>query len=189
MRATTIAAAGLALLAIPAPADADDITDALTAAIAAYEQGEVQDALDEIAYATQLLNEMKTQGLEQFLPEPLDGWTREIDADMPAGLGMMGGGVGAAAEYSRGSDSFTISLMADNPMVAAMAGMLGNTALMTAGGGKMVRVGREKFVDQDGEITGLIGNRVLVQASGDDPDAMLAHLEEMDFRALAGFGN
>lgn len=187
MRTATTAALLAAALALPAAAD--DVTDAISNALAAYEEGDVQYAIEELTFAMQLLNEMKAADLVSFLPEPLDGWTREIDADMPAGLGMMGGGVGAAAEYSRGSDSFTISLMADNPMVAAMAGMLGNTALMTAGGGKMVRVGREKFVDQDGEITGLIGNRVLVQASGDDPDAMLAHLEEMDFRALAGFGN
>ncbi|MEO0692295.1 MAG: hypothetical protein AAFY90_05410, partial [Pseudomonadota bacterium] len=66
--------------------------------------------------------------------------------------------------------------------------MLGNTAMVTASGGKMVRVGREKFMSQDEELTALIGNRVLVQASGENIDAIIEHLETMDFRELAGFG-
>jgi hypothetical protein len=36
-------------LTLPAPASADGITDALTAAIAAYQAGEIADALDELA--------------------------------------------------------------------------------------------------------------------------------------------
>ena len=66
-----------AVLAMPLPAAADDITDALTSAIAAYEQGEITDALDEMAYAEQLLQRLQAQGLTAFLPEPLDGWTLE----------------------------------------------------------------------------------------------------------------
>ncbi|MEZ5762377.1 MAG: hypothetical protein R3D87_14915 [Paracoccaceae bacterium] len=48
-------------------------------------------------------------------------------------------------------------------MVAALAGMIPNAAVM---GAKIERVGREKFMNQNGELTALIGNRVLVRASG-----------------------
>jgi hypothetical protein len=66
-----------------------------------------------------------------------------------------------------------------------MAGMIGNAGMM---GGKLERVGREKFMVLDGEITGLIDNRILVKATGGEVDAMLSLIEMMDFRALADFG-
>lgn len=184
---TRLALAFAACLAA-APAAADEVTDAISNALDAYQQGDVAYAMDELTFALQLLNEMKAGTLTGFLPAPLDGWTREVSDDMSTGLGMAGGGVGAEATYEKGSDRFTIMLMADNPMVAAMAGMLGNAAMMTASGGRMVRVGREKFVQQDDQLMALIGNRVLVQAEGDDAEAMIAHLETIDFRALAAFG-
>lgn len=174
---------------LAAPACADDITDAIESARTAYEDGDVQYAAEELTYALQLLNDLKAGSLQSFLPDGQDGWTRSIDDAMPGSLGMMGGGVGAKADYERDGDSFSITIMADNPMVAAMGGMLGNTALLSASGAKIVRVGREKFANQNGELTGLIGNRVLVQASGDNADAIVAHLESIDFRGLAGFGS
>jgi hypothetical protein len=64
----TLPAAALAALVLPLPAQADDITDALTAAIEAYEAGDIQDALAETAYATQLLNDVQSEGLAVFLP-------------------------------------------------------------------------------------------------------------------------
>lgn len=177
-----------ALMISTAPALADDVSDAITNALEAYNDGDMQYATEELNFALQLLNEMKAGTLEAFLPEPMEGWTRELDDSMAAGLGVMGGGIGAQAEYTNGSEYFTVMLMADSPMVTAMAGMLGNAAMITASGGKMVRVGREKFMSQDDELTALIGNRVLVQASGGDVDLMIEHLETMDFRELAGFG-
>ena len=96
-----------------------------------------------------------------------------------------GGGVGASAEYRNGSDDFTVTFMADSPMVASMAGMLANPALV---GGKMVRVGRQKFVQQQDQVMGLIANRILIQISGDNTDAIIAHLESVDFKAMAEFG-
>lgn len=171
-----------------APATADEVTDTLNSAIAAYEDGDIQYALEEIAFATQLLRAMKTDDLVTFLPEAPEGWTREVNTDMNAGLAAMGGGIGAEAEYSGDGQRFSITIMADNPMVSAMSGMFGNAAVMAAAG-KMVRVGREKFIDQNGDLTGLIDNRVLVQAQGGDIDVMAELLETMDFRNLGRFGN
>ena len=75
--------------------------------------------------------------------------------------------------------------MADNPMVASMAGMIANPALV---GGKMVRVGRQKFVQQQDQMMALIANRILIQVTGDNTDAIMAHLESVDFKAMADFG-
>ena len=176
----------LCLLALGAfPAKADDISDTLQSALEAYESGDTAYALEELDYARQLMLALKTDALAGFLPAAPDGWTREINAEMGAGLAMMGGGTGAEAEYSGDGHSVNITLMADNPMVAAMAGMIGNAAMY---GAKVERVGREKFMVQDGEATGLVGNRVLVKGSGSDMQTVLGLLETIDFKALKTFG-
>ena len=99
---------------------------------------------------------------------------------------MMGGGVGAAATYEGDGHVLTITMMADNPMVQGFAGMLANAGLM--GTGKRVRIGGERFLDQDGELVALIADRVLVQASRAPVEAMQPLLEQIDFDALGSFG-
>jgi len=183
MRNMILVAAALAISV--STAQADDITEALESAMQAYEDGDTQYAIEELEYAKQLLQAMKTDELVQFLPEAPDGWTREVNTEMNAGLGFMGGGSGAEATYDGDGQSITITMMADNPMVAGIAGMIGNAALM---GAKIERVGRQKFMVQDGEISGLVDNRILIQAPGGDVDDMLELLETMDFRALGKFG-
>lgn len=179
------AAAAIALAALAGGARADEVTDTLQSAMTAYEQGDIAYAMEELDFARSLLAEMKTDALVAFLPEAPEGWSREISTEMSGALGMLGGGAGAEASYSDGSEDITITIMADNPMVAGMAGMLSNAALM---GIKLERVGRQKFMNQDGELTGLVDNRILVQASGGDIEAMKALLEAIDYKALAGFG-
>jgi hypothetical protein len=186
IRHTLFRAAVLALLTTPVAAD--EISDTIQSALDAYNQGDVQYATEELAFAQQLLNALKTEGLAAFLPPPPDGWTRELDEQMGASLGMMGGGVGAAADYVKGNDKITVTMMADNPMVTAMAGMMGNPVVM-ASMGKIVRVGREKFLDQEGQLSALINNRVLVRAEGADPALMITLLETIDFKSLGDFGN
>ena len=184
---TRILASTALALTLALPVVADEVTDALQSALNAYEEGDIQYAMEELAFAQQLMQGMKAGSLAGFLPEGLDGWTREIDDEAGQGMAMLGG-TAAAANYSNGSESFTITVMADSPMIAGMAGMFSNPMLMAAAGG-IVRVGREKFVDQDGEIVGLIGGRVLIQASGGPSDVMIDHLKEMDFRELSRFGS
>lgn len=174
----------LALLAA-GPVLADDVTDTLQNAISAYDDGDIDYAISELDYAKQLLTAMKTDALTAFLPQPPDGWTREIDTEMGAGLAMMGGGTGAEADYSGDGSAFSITIMADNPMVAGMAAAIGSAGAM---GAKVERIGREKFMIQDDQITGLIDKRILVQAEGDDIGMMLTILHTMDFKGLADFG-
>ena len=185
MRRFALTAAALAFAALPA--SADEVTDTLESALQAYQDGDIQYALEELTYAQQLMQAMKADSLTGFLPEAPDGWTREVDTEMNAGLAMMGGGTGAEATYSDGSTSFSLTILADSPMVMAMAGMLNNPTVMAAAG-KMVRVGRQKYLDQDGEMSTLVNNRVLIQASGADADTMMPVLEAIDYRGLGDFG-
>lgn len=179
-----IAAGAVALLGTQ-PLMADEITEALQNAIEAYEEGDAQYALEELEYAKQLLMAQKTDALVEFLPAAPDGWTREVNTEMNAGLAMMGGGTGAEATYEGEGQRITVTIMADNPMVSGMAGMIANAGLM---GAKIERVGREKFMVKDGEATGLVDKRIMVKAEGGEIATMLELLETMDFRGLKRFG-
>lgn len=181
---TRLFAAMTALMISAAPVSADDISDAIESALQAYKDGDNAYALDELKYAQQLLTALKQDELSQFLPDAPDGWTREINTEMSAGLAVMGGGSGAEAEYDNGSDRFTITFIADSPMVMSMGAMIGNPAL----GGKPIRVGRAKFAERDGQLMGLVANRVLVQADGADPETMLELIKTIDMKGLGAFG-
>ncbi len=178
-------AAGL-LAAIPLRAD--PVTDALKTAIAAYEEGDVQYALDEITNAQRLIAEQKTAGLAEFLPAAPEGWSREVSAEANSAMALMGGGIMAEASYHNGdrSESFTIKLIADNPMVAQMGAMFGNAALVGQMG-KVRRINRVRFLEQDRTLQAMIGNRVLLQAEGGAPDLMEPVLAGMDLSALEKF--
>lgn len=179
-----VAAFGLAL---PQIAAADEISDTLESALKAYQDGDVQYAIEELDFARLLLLELKTDALSEYLPPAPEGWTVEVNSEINAGMAMMGGGVGAEATYTApdGDNSFTITMMADNPMIASMSAMLANAGAM---GLKTERLGRQRFMVQDGEISGVVGNRVLIQARGDDTGLIFETLEKTDFRALADFG-
>ncbi|SFD68325.1 hypothetical protein [Roseivivax sediminis] len=179
-------ACAAALTLLPVTAFADEISEALTAAQDAYTDGDIQFALDELDFARQRLMEKKTDALGGHLPEAPEGWTREVDTEMNSGLAMMGGGVGAKASYTDADgESFTVTLMADNPMVASMSAMISNAAAM---GMRVERIGRQRFATQDDQAMALIGNRILVQAEGAEPSVMMPVLEAMDFAALGNFG-
>ena len=78
---TTAAALALMPLTVEAGSDDDPITASLQAAMDAYADGDLQYALDELAYAQQLLNAMKAEGLAEYLPAPMEGWTMSLNDD------------------------------------------------------------------------------------------------------------
>lgn len=181
----TVLATAVALFAAQ-PLMADEISDTLQSALDAYEQGDAKYALEELDYARQLMLALKTDALVGFLPPAPDGWTREVNTEMNAGLAMMGGGTGAEATYQGAGQRVTITIMADNPMVGAMGGMIANAAML---GARVERVGREKFMVKDGEVTGLIDNRILVKGSGGEVATVLGLIGGIDMRGLKRFGN
>ncbi|MBB4266803.1 hypothetical protein [Roseospira visakhapatnamensis] len=182
--AATLAAAPLA----STPALADEIEDSIAAALEAYRAGDTNLAKEELDYAGQLLSQMKAEGLSAFLPDPMDGWTREDGDTQALGAAMMGGGLTANAAYARGGERVEINLMADNPMVNAMAGMFANTTMMGAMGSLKRINGQKVVLTNDGEIQALINNRILVQVSGsaavEDKEAYFAAIDMDGLKAF-----
>ncbi len=185
-------APGSGLLAAPAapaaPAQGDAVDTALQAARQAYAQGRLDAATSELAAAGRALQSIKHARLAAFLPAAPEGWSRSVQKEAEAGaLSLLGmGGITAAADYTRNGESFTVSLTADNPLVASMLGLLGNPQMMALMG-KVVRVGARDMMLQDGELSTLVDGRVLVQARGRDLDAMKAALGTLAFNRVARY--
>ncbi|MGF1546749.1 MAG: hypothetical protein ACFCUG_05450 [Thiotrichales bacterium] len=169
------------------PAHADEIVDTINSALKAYKDGDFVVAKEDLDYASQLLAKQKATGLSRLLPKELAGWARKDGDTQALGAGMFGGGTMASAEYSKGEKNLNIQLMADNPMMAAVAGMFNNPSLMGAAGTQK-RINRQKvMIDSDGEMTSMIG-KVLVQISGDASiEDKEAYFNALDIKALEGF--
>lgn len=187
--ASALVAAGL-VAASPAPAGADEVTDTLEGALAAYRDGDVTGAQQDVEYATKLLVAMRGEALAKFLPAALPGWTRsDEDGDATGGMAaMFGGGTAATATYTKDDGTeLVLSLVANSPVVSGIASMVSGIASMGTGG-KPMRIGRTEFADSDGDLQGVVGGKVLVSASGDATvEDKKAYLEALDFTALAAF--
>ena len=114
----------------------------------------------------------------------------ELDREAGVGMALLGGGGTFAKGIYTNDDGqeFELQIMAGGQMVASMGMLFGNGAAL-ATKGKLVRIQREKFAIGDGEITGMVGESVLIQGNAYDDieEAMLAHLKAMDMKALADF--
>lgn len=176
------------LMLSPLAAPADAIEDALTAALEAYRAGDFATAKEEADFAGTLLGQQKAAGLGGFLPAPFAGWTRQDGEAQAMGAALFGGGLTASATYSRGGETVEAQILADSPMIAGMAAMLGSPAMM-ASVGEVKRRGRHRYVaGHDGQVMALIGGRVLVQVEGSAAMAdKIAYFEAIDLDALEAF--
>lgn len=183
----TLITLGAALL-MAAPAHADDVEDSIEAALEAYRSGDIDAAKEEIDFASQLLSQLKAEGLRDFLPAPLAGWERHDDDTSSHPMGAFGGGQMASASYMREGETVDIQLMANNQMVTAMAGMFANAAMMGSMG-KVQRIGGEKVViSSDGEVQALVDGRIMVQISGSaDAETKTVYFEAIDIKGLKSF--
>jgi len=182
-----IVAAIVAVSFMPTFGHADEVSDALEAALKAYSENDITFALEEIDFARQKLLSLQANSFQHFLPEAPSGWAREVDAEMSAGLAMFGGGVGASAEYlpEAGGPGYSVTIMADNPMVVSMGAMVTNAAMM---GMQLERVGRQRVAVGEGQALALVDNRILINIEGDDPEKLLAAMRQIDFEGLQDFG-
>jgi len=188
MRPNFSLTAVLAAALLVTPAAADEVEDALEAALEAYRAGDIALAREEVDFAATLIGQMKAEGLGGFLPEAMAGWTREEGDTSAQALGAFGGGIVANATYRGPGGDFELTLMAENQMVAAMGAMLSNTALMGSMG-TVKRAGRQRYVvTREGDIQALINNRVMIQITGSAPvEAKEAHFLLIDLAGLADF--
>ncbi|MCU0815265.1 MAG: hypothetical protein MUF74_01920 [Cypionkella sp.] len=173
--------------ALTLPAQADEVSDRIDAARAAYDAQDLRTAGAELAAASKAIAEMKSALLAQSLPAAPEGWSQTINTEFQANLAIAGGGTGAEASYAaEDGTTVTVNMMMDSPMLAMMMGMFGNPQML-AMMGKTVEVNGATLLDQDNSLTTVVDNRIMVSISGAPADQLLPFAQGMDFVALAGF--
>lgn len=157
---------------IPAQA-ADTVPDRIEAARQAYGKGDSPRAVRELQAALIELQERLGRSLSQQLPPPPSGWKAETAET--EGLGQVGGGIAVSRAYTKADASLNASLILDSPAVTSAAALLANHAAIAAQPNlKRVKVGGEDALlrwdgpSRSGEVTLVLGDRVLLEIVGDN---------------------
>ena len=80
---------------------ADEITNTINEALTQYKNGEYSEAVGNLDYASQMIRQKKSEGLADYLPQPLDGWELSNTESSAAGGAMLGGMVSAERIYKK----------------------------------------------------------------------------------------
>lgn len=177
-----MAVAAICVAYTPVKLLADDVEDALSLALDAYRAGDIKTAQEEVAFASQVLSQMKAAGLSDFLPAAPQGWARELTQSTGAGTAALGGGSMAEATYRRDADgsNASVQIMVGGQFVGAMAGMFGNVAMLGTLG-EVRRINRQQVViTNEGDIQSLVDNRIMINVGGNAP----VEVKEDFFRAI-----
>jgi hypothetical protein len=170
---------------------ADEVEDTIKEALQAYQNKDLKGAAESLDYASTLIRQQKGSALEQFLPEPLSGWSAEPAQSTAAGAGFLGGGVSAQREYSKDDKHLTISLVTDSPMLAGMMAMFGNPMFAASEGAKMQRINGQKAMVKyaagasDGEITLVVSNTLVTVSGTASEEELLAYAKKIDVARLS----
>lgn len=171
---------------------ADDVTQTLSDAIKSYKSGEYTDAVEDINYALQLIQQKKSEGLSSYLPDPLEGWSAKKAESVSAGSGMFGGGIGANRTYKKDHAKIKIEILTDSPILQSMMGLFTNPLFAASDGGKLERIKRQKAIikyqeeRQHGEITIVVDKRFLVRVEGYKVtlEDLKAYAKAIDYKKL-----
>ncbi len=159
------------LLAAPALA-ADNVPAQIDAARAAYQKNDLPRTARALEAALQDIHDRLGRSFADTMPPAPAGW--QADAPEIQGLGQVGGGLSVTRAYTKGEASLNASLFLDSPAVEAAAALLANPAATAAQPNmKRVKVGGEDALvrydgtNKAGEVTIVLGNRVLLEIEGD----------------------
>jgi len=157
-----------ALVAVPAVAD--DVPGRLEAARTFYAKGDLPRTARELEAALTQLHQRLGKSLAETLPPALAGW----QAEQPEiqGLAQAGGGLSVSRAYAKGDSSLNATLILDSPAVEAAVALFASP--VARAGTRRVKVGADDALlrfdasTHAGEITLVVGNRVLLEIEGDN---------------------
>jgi len=172
---------------------ADDVLESINEAVESYKKGAYSEAVNSLNYATQLIQQKKGDALAELFPPPLDGWEALEASSQVAGAAMLGGGLSAERQYTRGGSSVTIRVVADSPMLQGMMMLLTNPMFATSDGGKLERIAKQQALvkydpaNRSGDINLPVANRFLVtiEGSGVDREELKKYAEGIDYEKLS----
>jgi hypothetical protein len=156
-------------LGVASPSLAEDVSAHIESARNAYGRGDQLRTLSNLQEALRVLDDRLTDQFGKLLPPAPDGWDPTPAEGQP--LDSVGGGLLVSRSYSKGEAALSATMTIDNPSVAASVAALRSDA--PAGGGwSRLKVGNDDALlrfdpaSRSGEITMVVGDRVLLQVEG-----------------------
>ena len=180
------------ILVLASTAWADEISDQIKEAIALYEAGDYAGAVSELDFAAAQIRQLQAGKYSDALPDPLPGWESE-DAETTAVSGsMMGGAVVASRDYRKSDVTAEIQILAESPMLQAIAMMFNNPMMLSSSGMQLIKIKGQKAAleydtaNRSGEIMLVVLNTVLVTVSGNniDQEDLKAYAEAVDYALI-----
>jgi hypothetical protein len=175
------------LLAAPA-ARADDVSDQIDKAAAAWRAHDSQAAITALEAAASLLHQARADALKTVLPLPPPGWTAEAAETSAVSAAMLGGGTSATRVYHNGDQRVEVQITTDSPMLMGMAALL-SSPMAAATGVKTVTVGGRpmSYTANDNSFMTLVADKIMVKVDGskDTPEPTLrSFVASLDFSAV-----
>lgn len=179
MRKSTVFLLVLVAALAAAPARADDVTDALSAAESAYAAGNLVEAGARLEAALVGVNLQLVNQLAGFLPAPPPGWTAG-DAQGTGveamDLGSSGGLIVSRGYHPPNGSTIEVSIAADSPFLGPLRMFITNPGLASMSGQSGMRkasvCGYDAVENSDERgvrnVSILVGARTLVSVSGRD---------------------
>ena len=188
MRLRHLALILLAGVAGATTARADDVSDQIDKAVAAYRAHDNQAAITALEAASNMLHQARADALKALLPVPPPGWTADPAETSAVSAAMLGGGTSATGTYHNGEQRVQVQITTDSPMLMGMAALL-SSPMAAASGVKTVTVGGRplSYTANDNSYMTLVADKIMVKVDGsrDTPEPTLrGFVASIDFAAM-----
>ena len=179
-----------------AGARADEILGTIERARKLYQEKKFSEAVSELQFAVNQIQNLQGDALKKLLPDPLSGWTAEEASASTAAIGLFGGGVTANRSYRKEDtrESIEIEIVTQSPLLQTLMTFLTNPAMLAGQpDAKLVRVKGEKAVEKfsakgkKGELSLILEGKTLITVRGSkitDKNILYKYIEKMDFEAV-----
>ena len=153
-------------IGLASPAWADQVTDQLQQAEAAYGQKNFAAALTALATAVTLIRQIKAETWKAVLPDPPPGWTADDAKVITVGPALLGGGSSTERRYRHPGGTVDISLIADSPVLQSVAMLLGAGMLVSGSELLIIEGQRVSYDANENSLQAIVADKVLVKVQG-----------------------
>jgi len=178
----------LGSVAVTFAARADDVSDQIDKAAAAWRAHDSKAAITALDAASSLLHQARADALKALLPLAPPGWTSDPAETSAVTAAMLGGGTSATGTYHNGQQRVEVQITTDSPMLMGMAALL-SSPMASASGIKTVLIGGRpmSYTANDNSYMTLVADKIMVKVDGskDTPDpALRSFVASIDFSTM-----
>ena len=174
--------------ALAAPAFADQVTDQISKALAAYQNHQPRAALAALDAAANTLRQARADALKELLPPAPADWIADPAQTSAVSAAMLGGGITASRTYHLGDEQVEVQYTTDSPMLMQMATLV-DSPLGESPGVKTIKIGGRdtSYTAKDNSFLTVAGKAIIrVQGNPQTPQSTVPNLPGCDRPVGAG---